>query len=127
MPRPREASRDFAATIRPVSDLVLIASDVYGAATDVPHPLRGTPLPALSRIARYGTVEPLPEGWRAWLASALGREDLASAAPASIADAASIADGASIAREVSSSTAPADPESGRPYLWLTDPLHLIVG
>jgi hypothetical protein len=98
-----------------VSDLVLIASDVYRAASDIPHPVRGAPLPFLSRIARYGDVEPLPAGWRAWLASWLGREDLASAGPASIADAASPA----IARRPE--------ETGQQFLWLADPLNLIAG
>jgi hypothetical protein len=72
-------------------------------------------LPSLSRIARYGTVEPLPEGWRAWLAGWLGREDLASAGPASIADAASLA------------IAQAPEETAQPFLWLADPLNLIAG
>jgi len=98
-----------------VNDLVLIASDVYRAAIDMPHPLRGAPLPFLSRIARYGAVEPLPKGWRAWLARWLGREDLASVQPASIADVASLA----IARTPE--------ETGRQFLWLADPLHLIAG
>lgn len=108
MPRPRAVARNFAATIRPVTELVLIASDIYRAASDVPHPHRAVPLPCLSRIARYGTVEPLTAGWRTWVTASLGHAELASAEPASIASAAAM-------------------QSGAPYLWLADPVHLIIG
>ncbi|HXS28984.1 MAG TPA: hypothetical protein VN730_15070 [Steroidobacteraceae bacterium] len=94
-----------------MSELVLIAADIFAAASDVPQRARGLALPLLSHIARYGTVEPLPAGWRAWLAGWLGREELASAAPASIAGAAM--------------RAPGEPQ--RQFLWLADPVHLIVG
>ncbi|MGH8218042.1 MAG: hypothetical protein ACREUT_05680 [Steroidobacteraceae bacterium] len=106
-----------------MSELVLIASDLYRAASDIPHPDRAALLPSLSRIARYGAVEPLPAGWRAWLAAWLGRGDLASAPPASIAGVAPIA---------SAAPAPgvgvrAPEKSVQPFLWLADPVHLIVG
>jgi len=113
----RAIARYSTATIRRVSELVLIASDIYRAAIDVPRSAGGASLPGLSRIARYGTVEPVPAGWRAGIADALGRADLASAAPATIAGAAAVAG--------NSGRAPETPEP--PFLWLADPVHLIVG
>lgn len=115
MLRLRAIARNFAATIRSVSELVLIAADVYRAASGVPQSPRA--LPSLSRIARYGTVVPLSAGWRAWLAVWLGREELAGSAPASIASAATAA-GAEAGAAV---------QSAQPYLWLAEPVHLVVG
>jgi hypothetical protein len=64
-----------------ISDLYLPAPDAGGSSTaeapSVP--------PGLGHLARFGHKEPIEEGWRVWLARWLGRADLASAAPASIA------------------------------------------
>jgi hypothetical protein len=67
-------------------------------------------------MARFGTVEPLPHGWRSWLASWLGRPELASATPAAVAAAPS----ASRARHAS----PPDASREAGSVWIADPLHL---
>ncbi len=99
-----------------MSELVLIASDLYWPPSGLPRASRGASLPYLSRIARFGAVELLPYGWRRWLAGNLGAVELATASPAAIAAAAGRAGDA---RETS--------ESVREFVWLADPVHLVAG
>jgi hypothetical protein len=97
-----------------VSEVAIILSDLYLAANGSAVPKAA--LPALTRIARFAGVSPLPGGWRAWLAGWLGRGDLAAACdatPAVIAAAALTATDA----------LPADTGS----VWLATPLHLVAG
>jgi hypothetical protein len=65
-------------------------------------------LPGLERLARFGRRTLLEEGWRAWLARAAGRTDLAAKAPASVA-------------------ALCLAEDRAEYLWLATPVHLVAG
>lgn len=99
-----------------MSELVLVVSDLYQAATRVPRVGLDAGLAGLMRLARFGTVEPLPDGWRAWIASLLGRADLAGASPAAIA-AAAVCD---------ASRAPQEPQPHE-FVWFADPVHLIAG
>ncbi|MGH8258524.1 MAG: hypothetical protein ACREUG_02410, partial [Steroidobacteraceae bacterium] len=69
------------ATIRLVSELVVIVPDLYLGAGSIAgrgggHRSRGS-LPGLASVARFGAVRVLPSGWRAWVAARLGRGDLA--------------------------------------------------
>jgi len=65
-------------------------------------------LPGLERLARFGRRTLLAEGWRAWLARAAGRTELAAQAPASVA-------------------ALCSDEIHGEYLWLATPVHLLAG
>jgi hypothetical protein len=62
-------------------------------------------------MARFGTVEPLPRGWRSWLASWLGSPELATANPAAVA--------AFRSPEMDAFDSP-----HAASIWLVDPLHL---
>ncbi len=93
-----------------MNELVIVASDLYFAAGSQSSATADVRLPGLARLARFGTVEPLPRGWRAWLATWLGRADLASAVPAVVAALAS--------------TSIASRNSSHASVWLADPLHL---
>jgi hypothetical protein len=121
-----------------VSELVVIITDFYAAARDVP---RGAPrtvdrdiaLPSLARMARYGRGEPVPDGWRAWAAAWLGRTDLAAAAPAAVAVANPRA--VAVARvgdhvpdgSCASGDARADAPRAADFVWFADPVHLLAG
>jgi hypothetical protein len=105
-----------------MSEVAIILSDLYlaangsGGVDDRHSAVPKAALPALTRIARYAGVSPLPGGWRAWLAGWLGRGDLAAACaatPAVIAAAALTATG----------SLPAHAGS----VWLATPLHLVAG
>src|SRR5437762_2199272 len=73
----------------------------------------GAAAPGIESAGRFGERAALQHGWREWLAHALGRADLAGAAPACIA-----------AAEV----APAGPAVGASgTLWIATPLHLSAG
>jgi hypothetical protein len=90
----------------------MVVSDLYlGDAA----PLAGVEAswPALARLARYGALTALPQGWRSWLARWLGSEDIAAASPAAVAAAA--AD--SLAPEGSRAV----------WVWLADPVELRAG
>jgi hypothetical protein len=88
-----------------VHELVIVIADLYlpdeGA-------LDGVVLPGLERIARFGTHAALPDGWRAWLARSLGRQDLAVLPPATVA--------AFCAGDVCAGS-----------VWLATPVHLGAG
>ncbi len=90
-------------------ELVIVIQDLYlpeasDAAAQAPA------LPGLERIVRFGTREPLAQGWRTWLARWLGRADLAGVAPARIA--AAVHPGMARAQGT---------------LWLAAPVHLSAG
>jgi hypothetical protein len=108
----------IAGTIPPVRQIVIVISDLYfpsGEDEDSPVGQASNALPGLEYAARFGETITLEAGWRAWLARWLGRDDLAGAAPASIA-AAALADGAGADEMALSSTA-----------WIATPVHLIAG
>ncbi|HEX3839038.1 MAG TPA: hypothetical protein VHW25_18935 [Steroidobacteraceae bacterium] len=105
-----------------MSEVAIILSDLYlaengrGGVDDRDAAVPKDVLPALTRIARYAGVSPLPGGWRAWLAGWLGRGDLTSRCadtPAVIAAAAL----------TPASSLPAHTGS----VWLATPLHLVAG
>ena len=100
-----------------MSEVAIILSDLYlaaegrGGVDDRDAAVPKDALPALARFARYAGVSPLVGDWRGWLASWLGRADLAAACnstPAVIAAAA----------------LPAVPHAS---VWLATPLHLVAG
>jgi hypothetical protein len=64
-------------------------------------------LPGFEHAVRFGERIAIQEGWRAWLARWLGRHDLATAAPASVAAAAFGMQGSTV--------------------WIATPVHLIAG
>jgi len=86
-----------------VYELVIVIADLY-------LPEEGSAgilaLPGLERIARFGRVCALHEGWRAWLARRVGAEALAAEAPACVAARCNAARGA---------------------LWLAAPVHCVAG
>jgi hypothetical protein len=110
-----------------VREIVIVITDLYleperarrvpGAAASQLAPPRGSPAadasadaaPGLEHLARFARREPLPEGWRAWIARWAGLPQYAGAAPASIA------------------SAPLAGALSRRAVWLATPLHLIAG
>lgn len=75
-------------------EIVIVIADLY-LKHDVPLAAaapRGA-LPGIESAARFGERTSLAHGWRAWLAAAFGRADLATVAPARIAGAAAAAAG----------------------------------
>jgi hypothetical protein len=87
----------------------MIITDLYHPA-DASLPERSPPLPGIEYAGRCGIRTALSEGWRAWLARSLGREDLVSVAPARI--------GAAVLQGEAAAGAP--PLS----CWLATPVHL---
>jgi hypothetical protein len=94
-----------------VTELIIVATDLYlasGSASAAPTQLS---LPGLARLVRFGRIRQLPRDWRSELASSLGRSDLASLTPAAVA-------------------AIATPPTGRahpptnPFFWFADPIHV---
>jgi hypothetical protein len=71
-----------------VRELVVVISDLYLPASDAGEASAakrsGAP-PGLEYLARFGHKSAIEEGWRAWLARWLDRDDLVGIAPASIA------------------------------------------
>jgi hypothetical protein len=100
----------FGGTIPPVREIVIVIADLY-----LPHGANGTSVPGIEHAGRFGERAALQHGWREWLAHALGREDLAGAAPACIAAAAA---------EVAPWEMPAG-ASGT--MWIATPLQLTAG
>jgi len=104
-----------------VSEVAIILSDLYlsenGRGGDQRESaLPPAVLPALTRVARFAGMSPLPGNWRGWLAGWLGRGDLAAACdttPAVIAAAAVRAPEG------------LPPDTGS--VWLVTPLHLTAG
>ena len=70
-------------------ELVIVIADLYLPHADDADPVRaeaaaGT-IPGIEYAGRFGERTALTDGWRAWLASRIGRADLAGVAPARIA------------------------------------------
>jgi hypothetical protein len=100
-----------------VRDIVIVIADLYWLADQDPETELSVPpdsLPGITLAGRFGQATSLDETWLAWLASWLGRQDLASLAPASIA--AALAQG----------PIPA-PGAGPPCAWIATPVHLLAG
>jgi len=101
-----------------VRELIIIAVDWYGPGESLgPGRQRHSDapaLPGLDTLARFGRMQPLPEGWRPFLARRLGRGDLARAAPAAVAD-------------VPPLVASAPAREHYPSVWLATALALIPG
>ncbi len=100
-------------------EIVIVIADLY-----LPRGANGAPpggaaepaaAPGIESAARFGERAALEHGWREWLAHALGRGDLAGAAPACIA-----------AAEVAPGAPPAGAGAGG-TLWIATPLHLSAG
>ncbi len=104
-------------------ELVIVIHDLYLAPAargeSSPLPLgAGESFPGLQHIARFGRKSAIDGSWRSWLARWLGRDDLASAAPAAIATAALGAPPLAVARESRHDSGTA---------WFASPVHLIAG
>jgi hypothetical protein len=137
-----------------VRELVIVISDFYLAAggESDPSPQTGADesLPSVSHMARFGKKSAVNEGWRSWLARWLGRDDLASVAPATIASAtfettparvpslgsAAPTPTANAAPAPTASAAPAPIEAAAPpatsapargTAWFATPVYLIAG
>jgi hypothetical protein len=95
-----------------VEEVVIVIADLYLASAAEAASIRGVDLPGLARIARYGSSQPLEQGWRPWLAVWSGQGGLAQSAPATVAAAAS--------------RVTADEVNGR-MAWLATPVHLVAG
>jgi hypothetical protein len=107
-------------TIAPVRELVIVIPDLY-----LPRELRGTSpkagafanVPGIERVARFGTRQSLPGGWRAWLPGRVGRPELADVAPACIA-----------AAGLDASPAPSAPGThAASTRWIATAVHLQAG
>jgi hypothetical protein len=101
-----------------VREIVIVIADLY-----LPDGAHGTPVtggaaagavPGIESAGRFGERVALQDGWREWLARAVGREDLAGAAPACIAAAAA-------------DVAPGGPAGASDTLWIATPLQLTAG
>jgi hypothetical protein len=102
-----------------VREIVIVIADLYlpdGApGTPVPGGAVAGAVPGIESAGRFGERVALQHGWREWLARAVGREDLAGAAPACIAAAAA-------------DVAPGGPLAGASgTLWIATPLQLTAG
>jgi hypothetical protein len=73
-------------------------------------------LAGVAAVSRFGARERLPGGWRVWLARWLGREDLAQAAPASVA-----------AAPLAIAAAAASPAAAAATRWIATPVELVAG
>jgi hypothetical protein len=98
-----------------VREIVIVISDLYLADADTGRSSAGaTPaLPGLENAVRFGQRSALQgdRDWRSWLARSIGRDDLASAAPAAVAAAGDSSAG--------------DPATGT--VWIATPIHLLAG
>jgi hypothetical protein len=95
-----------------VEEVVIVITDLYLTSPAEAASIRGVDLPGLARVARYGSGQPLELGWRPWLATWSGQNELAHSAPATIAAAAS--------------RATAEEVKGR-MVWIATPVHLVAG
>jgi len=91
-------------------EIAVIISDLYlPRAADAPSATVLASLPGLAEAARFGQRSTVDDGWRAWLARWLGRDDLARAAPAAVA----------------ASASPHAFDEGS--VWIASPIHLVAG
>jgi hypothetical protein len=95
-----------------VEEVVIVITDLYLTNSAEAASIRGVNLPGLARVARYGNGQALEQGWRSWLATWSGNQELALSAPATVAAAAS-------------RTTAAD-ANGR-MMWIATPVHLVAG
>jgi len=95
-----------------VREIVIVIADLY---LPVPGGAVAGAVPGIESAGRFGERVALQHGWREWLARAVGREDLAGAAPACIAAAAA-------------DVGPGGPLAGASgTLWIATPLQLTAG
>lgn len=90
----------------------MIVTDLYlpqSAAALPSAPDGADAMPGIAFVTRFGARRRFAGGWRAWLAGWLGREDLAQAAPASVA------------------AAPLALPAATATRWLATPVHLVAG
>ena len=95
-----------------MEEVVIVIADLYLSSAAEAASIRRVDLPGLGHIARYGTGQPLEQGWRPWLAAWTGHPSLAQEPPATIASAAS--------RAVISTT-------DDTMVWLGTPVHFVAG
>ncbi|HEU4623931.1 MAG TPA: hypothetical protein VFS52_04160 [Steroidobacteraceae bacterium] len=95
-----------------MEEVVIVLADLYLTSAAEAASIRRVDLRGLGHIARYGTAQPLTQGWRPWLAAWAGRAALAGEPPASIASAAS--------RSMASL-------DETPMVWLATPVHFVAG
>ncbi len=113
-----------------MSELVIVVTDLYFGAGEAPdrsatgaaRDASRLDLPGLERMTRFGRIEALSRGWRAWLAEWVGRPEAALASPGAIAAAALPGRDASAAT-ASASAASAEAEADG-CVWLADPVRL---
>jgi hypothetical protein len=136
----------IASTIPPVRQIVIVIADLYFPSEEgdrLPAAMTSGALPGFEHAARFGERVIIEDGWRAWLARWLGRDDLAAVEPASIAAAAlgrgadardaqlalkaSIEAPAGSTAIVSHAAAPNDSASLDSTVWIATPVHLIAG
>jgi len=100
-----------------VRELVIVIPDLYlkpqGSGAVPASALAAGRFAGLEQAGRFGERRALGEGWRAWLARLLGREELAEVAPARIAAVALAEPQARSERDVT--------------CWIATPLHLTAG
>jgi hypothetical protein len=92
--------------------IVIVISDLYFPPHGSGEPQHAAVPRGLEYLARFGQRRSVEEGWRAWLARWLDRDDLAGIAPASIAAA---------------STASGELDAARGTAWFATPAHVIAG
>ena len=95
-----------------MEEVVIVITDLYLTSAAEAASIRGVDLPGLARVARFGSGQPLEQGWRPWLATWSGQSELAHTAPATVAAGAS-------------RTTAAD-ATGR-MAWIATPVHLVAG
>jgi len=117
-----------------VREIVVIISDLFLDADDVDSAAKsGRVLPGLEQLARFGHASAAHEGWRAWLARRLGRDDLATVAPAAVAAAtsrdtsrASDSTASRDTNDASDSIGARDASAPGGSVWFATPVHLIA-
>lgn len=95
-----------------MEEVVIVLADLYLTSAAEAASIRRVDLRGLGHIARYGTGQPLAQGWRPWLAAWAGRVALGDEPPATIASAAS--------RTL------VNVDEG-PMVWLATPVHFVAG
>jgi hypothetical protein len=103
----------IAVRYRPVREIVMVVADLYlpRDAQTAPKVAAGfAQVPGIERAGRFGEHQPLADGWRAWLARALGRTGVSDAAAGRVA-------GAVLA----------SPPGDNGASWIATPVHLSAG
>jgi hypothetical protein len=94
-----------------ITDLYLARSAAAASGADD----ASVAMPGIELVSRFGARERIGDSWRAWLARWLGREDLAQAAPASVAAA------------LLPAAAAAQPAKSAATRWIATPVQLVAG